>query len=406
MLEISHLHFVSAGYPSKPREGLRLRVAYFIDGLRPGGKERQAVSLLNGLAQHGVEITLVCMGADRFFDECLPSGSINIENLVRWRRWDFSLFIRLDRLLRKYQPDLLHTTCWMTSFYVLPLAKLRRIPVMNGSIRNAFTCEDGNIRWRIERLLLRLSDCRIANSRAGFLSRGLNPDAPGNYTVHNGFDFSRLASLDHGPARNALVLAQRKRIVGMVAQFKDDKDYRTFFEAARLILQNRSDVVFVAIGDGRNLDTLRQQYGGNPDIFFLGRRSEVERFICHFEIGVLATYTEGISNALMEYMALSKPVVATDGGGTAELVVDGVTGFIIPPRQPQALAEKIEFLLNNRDLASALGRAGLQRLRDQFSLQQLVAGTMECYESVLGPHCNSTTSTLDPHVDSLPRPRL
>jgi len=233
-------------------------------------------------------------------------------------------------------------------------------------------------------MLLRLSDARIANSTAGLVSRGFRPDARGNFVAYNGFDSSRLDSLRHDGASELLKLAQGRRIVGMVAQFRDDKDHTTYFEAARRILQKRSDILFVAIGDGKNLQKFRTMYEtGNDDIRFLGRQSAVEGLIATFEIGVLTTYTEGISNALMEYMALGKPVIATNGGGTDELVQDGVTGFLMPARQPHAVAEKIELLLNNPKLGAAFGKAGEQRLRDHFSLQQLVESNMNCYLSAL-----------------------
>src|SRR6267154_872497 len=206
-----------------------MKVLLLIDNLMPGGKERQAVSLLKGLDRNRVEVLLVSMGTAKFFDQVLREGAIPVECLVRQRKWDPGMFVRLDRLIRKFRPDVLHTTCWMTSFYALPLAKLHGIPVVNGSIRNAFT--EGGVRWRIERMLLRLSDARIANSTAGLVSRGFRPDARGNFVAYNGFDSSRLDSLRHDGASELLKLAQGRRIVGMVAQFRDDKDHTTYFEA-------------------------------------------------------------------------------------------------------------------------------------------------------------------------------
>jgi glycosyltransferase involved in cell wall biosynthesis len=363
-----------------------MRIVYMIDSLRAGGKERQSVALLKGLAKRGVESLVVSMGPDRFFEQSLREGMIRLEYLQRKRRWDPCVFIQLDRFIRGFRPNLLHTNCWMTSFYALPLGKLHNIPVVNGSIRNAFA--QGGIRWQIERVLLKLSDARIANSRAGFFSRGLRPGGRSNYVVYNGFDFARLTQPDPHVVKMMADLAQGKRIVGMVAQFKDDKDYPTYFEAARRILQKRSDVVFVAVGGGKNLEALRQRYSVySPSIQFLGLQTAIESIVSTFSIGVLATYTEGLSNAIMEYMALRKPVVATEGGGTVELVVDGVTGILVPPQQPQMLADKIECLLDSPELAASFGKAGEQRLRDLFSIRQLIDRTWESYRAVLSDNC-------------------
>ena len=361
-----------------------MKALYMIDSLRAGGKERQAVSLLKGLAQRGVEILVVCMGEDHFFGPSLRETTIRLEHLLRRRRWDPVAFIRLHHLVQGFRPDVLHTTCWMTSFYALPVGKIHRIPVVNGSIRNAFT--RGGIRWKVERMLLKLSDARVANSRAGFNSRRFRATDPGNYVIYNGFDFSRLSPTEPQILQKMLDLSQGKRIVGMVAEFREDKDYATYFEAARLILRKRSDVCFVAVGGGKNLEVLRQRYGiDNSGIQFLGRQTAVESIVSTFEIGVLATYTEGISNAIMEYMALGKPVVSTDGGGTTELVINGVTGFVVPPQQPKALAERIELLLERPELSTVFGKAAQQRIRTRFSIQQLVDTTLQSYRSVLRP---------------------
>src|ERR1700733_6060768 len=166
-----------------------MRIVYMTDSLRAGGKERQSVALLKGLAERGVESLVVSMGSDRFFEESLRESVVRIEHLERKRRWDPGVFIQLDRLIRGFRPDLLHTNCWMTSFYAWPLGKLHAIPLVNGSIRNAFA-QDG-FRWQIERVLLKWSDARIGNSRAGFLSRGFRLDARGNYVIYNGYDFAR-----------------------------------------------------------------------------------------------------------------------------------------------------------------------------------------------------------------------
>jgi glycosyltransferase involved in cell wall biosynthesis len=359
-----------------------LRVLFLIDSLRTGGKERQAISLVQGLAQRGVQVLVVCMGEDTFFKAALKRPNIRVEHLLRRWRWDIGMLVRLGNLMQEFQPDLLHTTCWMTSFYALLLGKLRGVPVLNGSIRNCFG--QGDFRWKGEWVLLRLCDARISNSRAGFLSRGFQPGARGNYVVYNGFDFARMSQTESSVQSALQNLASGRKIVGMVAQFRDDKDYPTYMDAARLVLQERSDVLFVAVGDGKNLEEIRRVYGASsPHIIFLGRERAVESVISTFSIGVLATFTEGISNAIMEYMAAAKPVIATDGGGTAELVVEGITGYLVPPREPQILAEKIEFLLEHPEVGDSLGRAGAQRLREQFSLERLVEGTLETYRSVL-----------------------
>lgn len=141
----------------------------------------------------------------------------------------------------------------------------------------------------------------------------------------------------------------KEKVVGMVATFSDFKDYETFISAARMTLQKRNDVTFLAIGDGKNLEMCRKMARGSlsDKIIFLGRQRDVESIVNIFDVGVLLTniktHVEGISNSIMEYMALGKPVVATNGGGTPELVIDGETGYLIPQKSEESLIEKINY---------------------------------------------------------------
>ena len=356
-----------------------MRILYLIDSLRPGGKERQSVELLKGLHQRGVEITVVTLGVDGFFEQELKDHGVTVMRIARSSRWDLRPIIGLNRLVQRVRPNLLHSTCWMTSFFALPVARWHGLPLINGSIRNAFS---GNSpRQRAERILLRVSDVRIGNSKAGFMSRGLSPTAPRNHVIHNGFDSIRIQKRDAKAEREMTELARGRKVVGMVAQFKRDKDYPTFFKAARSLLEQRNDVVFVCVGDGPEWEHLSRTHADRGDaIRFLGRRNEVETLVSQFTIGVLSTFTEGISNAIMEYMALGKPVVATDGGGTSEIVQDEVTGFLIPPVRPDILADRINRLLDNPDLAARLGRQGRDRLHQHFSFDALVSKTLMVYE--------------------------
>jgi glycosyltransferase involved in cell wall biosynthesis len=104
----------------------------------------------------------------------------------------------------------------------------------------------------------------------------------------------------------------------------------------------------------------------------LGRRSGIESLISIMDVCVLSTFTEGISNSILEYMAAGKPVVATDGGGTSEIVKEGETGFLVHAAKPAELAEKIEQLLNNEELRAKMGESGKERIKKKFSIDSMI----------------------------------
>ena len=364
-----------AGRPSPGR----LRVLLCIDALGVGGKERQAVELIKGLTRHPeLEPHVICLAADDFYLDQLTGATISVAFATRRMRWDIGLFHRLYRLIRRHRPHVIHTNGLISSFYTLPLARLMGIPLINGSIRNAF--HRGNSRWRVERLLAKMSDYRVANSFAGLRSRGFSPSGARNVVIYNGFDFGRVESFTTNEIPRRDPGDGRLKHVGMVAEFNRFKDYPTFIEMARQLSTKRSDVRFLAVGSGPTLPAGKERAAGVDAITFLGEQKNVEPIVATFDIGVLATFTEGISNSIMEYMAFGKPVVVTDGGGTRELVVDGETGFLVPPKQPAALAAKIEYLLDRPDIARRMGAAGEARLRRRFSTDTMVDETIKLYE--------------------------
>lgn len=361
-----------------------MKIVHFIDSLRAGGKERQLVELLKGLVRSDTEVLLAVMESAEFFKRDAEALGILVRDMPRRWRWDPFVFRQLWHLLKAYKPDAIHTHDWMTSFYALPLAKAMGIPLINGSIRNSF--RRGGVRWQVERMLLAWSDGIVANSSAGLRSRRFEI-SPTRTVIRNGFDVSRLTTLKPQRDVRAAWNIDGQQVVGMVAVFKDHKDYATYLAAAQDILSRRNDVVFVAVGDGDNLEACKQSVpAGCTGIRFVGAAKDVESIVNTFDIGVLATHGEGISNSIMEYMALGKPVVASEGGGTCELVLDGITGFLVPPRNPCALAAKISQLLDQPEMSRRMGAAGHERIGMAFSVERLAADTVSFYESVLRNH--------------------
>ena len=103
-------------------------------------------------------------------------------------------------------------------------------------------------------------------------------------------------------------------------------------------------------------------------------------------MGILATNNdinqEGISNSIMEYMALKKPVIATAGGGTNELVLNNITGFLINQKTPQEMQEKIEFLLDNQDIAERMGQKGKERIQQEFNIEKMTNSYLDIYNKL------------------------
>jgi glycosyltransferase involved in cell wall biosynthesis len=178
----------------------------------------------------------------------------------------------------------------------------------------------------------------------------------------------------------------------MVASFDERKDFETLIRAAIALCTTDSSYVFLLMGSGPLLEVLRAAVPlkliENRQIIFTGKRNDIESVLQIIDVGVLMTnpanHGEGVSNSIIEYMASAKPVIATRGGGTDEVVIDQYNGFLIEPRSESALIEKIEMLFNNRKLGATLGENGRKYVLENFELGKKSAEYIVLYRNLIG----------------------
>jgi glycosyltransferase involved in cell wall biosynthesis len=359
-----------------------LKILHIIHGLNSGGAERQLIELLKGLVKKDNIEAEVILLSDAIDYTYVYDINVNIHILKRKYKKDFGIFKKIYNICKNFNPDVIHSWEPMCSIYSMPIAKLIGAKFINGMIR--FSPSNFTIfhhKWFLAtRFTFMFSDYILSNSYAGL--RSYNAKGSKSVCIHNGFDFARIKNIQKAEYIKTKHNINSINTVGMVARFKKKrKDYETFIGSAKNILKKRNDVTFITIGDGETLqycmDLVPLEYREN--IRFLGKQTDVESIINIFDIGVLVSYEEGISNSIMEYMALEKPVIATNHGGNEEIVIDNKTGFLIKEKDIQGLTEKIEYLLDNKDIAKAMGRAGRERLEKEFSLDKMTEAYINLY---------------------------
>jgi glycosyltransferase involved in cell wall biosynthesis len=177
-------------------------------------------------------------------------------------------------------------------------------------------------------------------------------------------------------SRADLGLPAEGLLVGMVANFNFEiKGHRYFIEAAARVARGCNDVHFILVGDGvlrSDCERQAQALGMGGRIHFLGKRGDVLAILRHLDVSVLCSTSEGLSNVIMESMAVGKPVVATRVGGNPELVQEGVTGCLVPPADLRALADAIRLMLDRPDRGKSLGEAGKVFADEKFTIGAMV----------------------------------
>lgn len=360
-----------------------MKILFVIDTLGSGGKERRLTELLKTLKlRQEVEFELVVMSENIHFTEIYDLG-INVRKILRKTAKDLTIFGQFYKLIKDYKPDVVH--CWesMTAIYLAPVCYLLKCSLINGMVTNVPSKQNlTNHHWLRGRLTFPFSHLVVSNSMAGLKAYRV-PERKG-VVIPSGFNFERVKNIAGKDQIRDELKIETKHIVGMVASFSGQKDYPTYFKASQLVLEKRNDVTFLAVGLGTDSAGAWDLINSiNSNSFrLLGKRDDIEDLVNAMDIGVLATFTEGMSNSILEYMGFGKPVIATDGGGTAEIVQDGITGFLVPVENPEEMADRMVTLLENRELRSGMGAAGMERVRTTFSIETMVGKYMDLYRQV------------------------
>lgn len=227
-----------------------------------------------------------------------------------------------------------------------------------------------------------------------------------DYVQRRKMDPSKVLVMRNGiPIENFVPIAEQERreikqglgiqcgycVVGTVTRLREEKGNRYFLEAAAEVLKVCPKTYFLLVGDGPLLNELRElaeRLGIGQKVIFAGFQQDVARMLSIFDVKVIASLTEGLSLAVLEAMAMGKAVVATAVGGNGELLRDGETGLLVPPRDPEALAEKIICLLRNEQERARLGRRAHEESR-RYGLDGYVRDLEIVYEEVAGKRVNS-----------------
>jgi len=354
------------------------------DELYAGGRERQVVELLKGLRyqkKYKLVLALIDTGGG-LQDEGVSLVDVFIP-LKRYFRYDISPIFSLLWSVKGLSISVVHTFGWMSGFIGLVTARRLNCPFINGGIRYA----PPKLPWRekVSLWTMRFADIIVSNSQAGLRAYGLEPSPDTRVRViYNGLDMKRFQGI--APAEYP------KHTICMVANFSVNKDHKTLIRALPLIRAKIKDVQLIMIG--RDLGTMEAsqqlvaELGLDSCVYFITNSTEPQPYIAASQMGILTSnimvHGEGSSNAILEYMAMGKPVIATDCGGNSEVIQNGVTGYIIPPASPKDLADRVIELFDDPIKAKAMGDTGRQRVIEHFSMERMILDYEKLYSGFCG----------------------
>jgi glycosyltransferase involved in cell wall biosynthesis len=374
-----------------------VRVCFVIDELVPAGTEGQLLALIRHLDRRRIWPYLCLLRGDNPVSQALEPDDCPILRLgvgslhhprTLLRMWRFLRFLRRERI------DVVQTYFADSSYFGIPAAWLAGVPHRIRT-RNNVGHWLTPLHRRLGRLLNAFTTQTIANCAAArqALLAAEQPRPESVLVLENGVDLDRFRDIPPLTARPPhpypLPLGGEGGVrgprVGVVANLRPVKGLDVFVRAAALVHARHPRAVFTVAGEGEQRKALEQQAAaeGLTEHFSLpGIVADVPGFLAGLDVAVLCSHAEGMSNALLEYMAAGRAIVATCVGATSALIADGIHGLLVPPGDARKLAEAIARLLEDHELAQRLGTAARRRAQECYSREAMVRRFEEFYLSL------------------------
>lgn len=376
-----------------------IKIVYILGTLEIGGTERQFIELVQGLDRQRFHISVLsfeCVGPLRTIIEatnipftCLDfSGLQGKFHLITYRQL-YHLFRDMVHYLKREHPQIVQTYLFWTNVYGSIAAKLAGVPVIVTGRRGIMetSYKTFHRQW-LQNLSNVYATAILTNShvvKQECLQRDIAVSEEKIQVIHNGIRSELYCqSFEQTAKRQELSIPAKSAVIGMIATIHPNKRHEDMLRAIPLIKQWHPQTVFVFVGrDGgalESLEKLASKLGVQASVRFVGERRDIPEILAVFDILVLLSEGEGLSNALLEGMAAGKPIVATDVAGNPEVVIHERTGLLIPSHQPNRLADAIVRLLDNPDLRTQFGSAGRDRVQTHFRVERMVSQTESLYQ--------------------------
>lgn len=385
----------SAAMHAPPTAGtsppLPLRVAHVVDVLALAGMEYGVVKLVNRLDRDRFRSIIVCMRHQREDVGSLLARDVAVFEMKKAPGRNWSVIGRLAALFREQGIDVVHSHNWSTFLYSVCAARLARVPiVIHGEHGKDDTLRHPK-RLLGSRLLAMGVDrvCAVSRDLAEEVVRDWKVSPDRVRWIPNGVDLEAFGGDDRSEAlRGEVGLAPGDHVIVNTGGFRAVKDHTTLLRAFASIhrAEPRARLLLIGQGSAENprggLDREAEALGVGAAVRFAGVRHDIPRLLRTCDVYVNSSRYEGMSNTILEAMAAGRPVVATAVGGNPDLVSDGITGYLVPPSDPEAMARRVLELLNDESLRKRMGTAARARMEAVHSMPGMVRAYAELYSEL------------------------
>lgn len=372
---------------------MKKNVLQLVGSFHQGGSERQAVQLTKLLYEDQTfDIFLAALNSEGVLKTEVESlGFTNIPEFKLKSFYDLNFLKQIKncaRFIKENDIEIVHTHDFYTNVFGIAAARLAGVKLKIASKRETSGMRS-NAQKTIEKGIFKIADCIVANSEAvkNYL---INEEISGDKisVIYNGLDLERLKPNEVNRQKICekigLPIEGHIRFVTLVANLRHSvKNQPMFLRAAKKSSEKVPQAHFVLAGEGElksDLEHLAKELNIADRTHFIGRCSEIPELLRISSVGTLTSFAEGFSNSILEYMAASLPVVATNVGGASEAIVEGETGFLVESDDDETMASRLIELLQSEVKTVSFGETGRRRVEEKFSLQTQLEETLILYD--------------------------
>ena len=364
----------------------KINLLYLIPNLHIGGAEELLFEIIRKIDRKKFNPVIACMWDKGLIAEKIEKEGVKVHLVGMHSRFDLITIFRIAKLLKKEKIDVLNTHLFPANTYGRLAGILARTPIIISTEHNVDEWKNF-IHKSIDYFLSFFTDKIITVSEAvrNFYIREEKIPFSKYVTIYNGLDLERVNfKIDSSKVRQEFGIGDVPT-AGMFCRLIPQKSPEYFLIAAKEVLKEIPDAKFMLVGSGSLFLSLQEkvkELSLEKNFILTGFRSDVLSIMSAVDVVVFSSLREGFSIALLEAMACEKPVVATSVGGNPEVIVDGETGFMVPPKNPDALAKRIIWIFQNLEKAEEIGKLGRKRLEEKFTIEKTVESLEKLYVNV------------------------
>jgi glycosyltransferase involved in cell wall biosynthesis len=349
---------------------MAIKIVHFISSLSRGGKERQLATIVSNtdFEKYPTKIVYFNERTHTYVDEYnLKKHSIKIESKSFWKR-----LFELNQTIKQEKPVIIYTWANLESLFILLLNPFYQFKFINGSVRHGIRSK--KFSHYLRTFILHLSPHIVANSQAGLKANNLRRGK----VLYNGIDQKFISKLNdkekEEKRRSALGLESHKTVLISVANLVPYKDYFSILKTLKLLKEKNYAFYYIILGKGPlrgKIEETIKNYDLKQHVLLAGSVENVNEYLQIADVFIHSSKGEGCSNAILEAMAAGLPVIASDTGGTSEIVTKE-NGLLFEYKNAEQLEKYLLLLLNDKQKMTDLGENSYRIIKKSFTIQHMM----------------------------------